>query len=207
MIKKFFLTLILICATVLTFAQGTINIYVSPDGTGDGTTAATPTTLTAALAQIEAATVSEATNYKINLADGTYAGDAVPIHQQLNKNITIEAQSSSAIMGHDLVIFGGNRTGTETLVLKGLIFDGAILRCASGTEEAHTYIHNVTVDGCDFQNGTNWAINFGPLKVAIMTSSSVTVRLAIILLVFLTLCRPIFLLRIARLPTRRVLPI
>lgn len=160
MIKKFFLTLILICATVLTFAQGTINIYVSPDGTGDGTTEATPTTLTAALETFRTAAVGSETTYDVLLANGTYTG-TYGVAQHANKNIVIEAldeANPACIMEEVAITVDGNgrSTANEYVTFKNLTFEGGNYVISNGQVDYHstnnTYGHHITIESCSFTN-------------------------------------------------------
>ena len=166
--KKFFIFLMFVCFSLCSFAQNTVNIYVAPNGTGDGSSLDNPTTIQNAMTTITNATVTQETDYQVWALEGTYdTGSNVTILQQENKNIQIQAYSGTVTMKLPFKIDGNARSaGSETILLKNLTFNGndmitpTIINANRGT---YSYVHNLTVESCTFTGNDNSncrAINF-----------------------------------------------
>ncbi len=126
--------------------------------------------LAAAIAWYESEAVTEATDFTIAIADGTYnntanarANTTLYVKQLANKNLTIKALGENAKFVNasttPAIMLDGNGRweGAETLTIEGLTFElanGAFGICFPAKSETinntYNYAHNVTIKDCAF---------------------------------------------------------
>ena len=128
--------------------DGMNHVYVSPDGTGDGSSYESPTSIANAI------TANIASNTVIHLADGGYSlTKAVTIQKKDNLIIQAENPKNATITSTVALTF----TGCKNILIKGITFITSkqliATRAASGVNT-----ENFTIDDCSFEIGDKSAI-------------------------------------------------
>lgn len=166
--KIFNIVVLMVCAISFSFAQSNVIIYASNDGSGNGQSVVTPTSLQGAIDTIKNAVVNSETTYEVRLIEGEYTGDDIGIGQQANKNVIIKPNDGTCTMRVVFVIDGNGRsTGSESVTFNGLTFDQGkiyvgLVHDGHGSDpdknDAHCYPHNVNIENCNFSNSTQFMI-------------------------------------------------
>lgn len=163
--KIFNIVVLMVCAISFSFAQSNVIIYASNNGSGNGKSVETPTSLQGAIDTIKNAVAASETTYEVRLIAGEYTGNLIGIGQQANKNVIIKPNDGTCTMKVVFVIDGNGRsTGSESVTFNSLTFDGGRITGGAvaddlGTDDVHSYPHNINIENCNFSNsGSNFMI-------------------------------------------------
>lgn len=166
--KIFNIVVLMVCAISFSFAQSNVIIYASNNGSGNGQSVETPTSLQGAIDTIKNAVAASETTYEVRLIAGEYTGNLIGIGQQANKNVIIKPNDGTCTMKVVFVIDGNGRsTGSESVTFNGLTFDQGkiyvgLVHDGHGNDpdqnDAHCYPHNVNIENCNFSNSTQFMI-------------------------------------------------
>lgn len=164
----------MVCAISFSFAQSNVIIYASNNGSGNGQSVETPTSLQGAIDTIKNAVVSQETTYEVLLQAGEYTGSKIRIEQSTYKNVVIKPNNSdNCIMKVTFAIDGtSSLSSSESITFQGLQFEGGRITgdtvnngLGNDNDGAHCYPHNINIENCTFTNGSSTMIeNLRPVS-------------------------------------------